>query len=108
MTKLKTIHSAEEIPDFASEAEEHAFWSSHAVSEEMLQAAAVDPETQAFMAALPTRAPKAVRVTSIRLDQDLEKRLKAVAAHKHVPYQTMLKDFVRERLYEEEKRLKIV
>lgn len=38
----------------------------------------------------------------------MEKRLKHVAALKRVPYQTLLKQFVGERLYEEEKRLGVV
>lgn len=40
----------------------------------------------------------------IRFDQDTIKRLQAVAAKKHKGYQTLLKEFVAERLYEEEKR----
>lgn len=54
------------------------------------------------------RQPKATYVTTLRLDEDMEKRLKHVAALKKVPYQTLFKQFVAERLYEEEKRLGVI
>ena len=41
---------------------------------------------------------------AIRFDADTLARLKAVAEKKHKGYQTLLKEFVAERLYEEEKR----
>lgn len=40
----------------------------------------------------------------MRFDPDTLARLKAVARRKHKGYQTLLKEFVMERLYEEEKR----
>ena len=54
---------------------------------------------------LPPPRPK-VRssTTSIRLEADVIKRLKALARKKGTGYQTLLKQFVGERLYEEEKR----
>ncbi len=45
---------------------------------------------------------------AVRFDQDVVKRLKALAAKKHKGYQTLLKEFVAERLYEEEKREGII
>lgn len=44
------------------------------------------------------------RAISLRLDEDLLRRLKAMARRKGKGYQTLLKEFVLERLYEEEKR----
>jgi hypothetical protein len=41
---------------------------------------------------------------AIRFDQFTLKRLKALAALRNTGYQTLLKEFVIERLYEEEKR----
>jgi hypothetical protein len=35
--RLKTIRSWEEVPEFKSEREEHEFWGSHSLSEEMLE-----------------------------------------------------------------------
>jgi uncharacterized protein (DUF4415 family) len=48
------------------------------------------------------------RPVGIRFDEDVLKRLKALAAQKGKGYQTMLKEFVMERLYEEEKREGII
>lgn len=45
---------------------------------------------------------------AIRLDRFTLKRLKALAALRNTGYQTLLKQFVVERLYEEEKREGIV
>jgi hypothetical protein len=45
---------------------------------------------------------------AIRFDQFTLKRLKALAALRNTGYQTLLKEFVIERLYEEEKREGII
>ena len=41
---------------------------------------------------------------SVRMEDDLVNRLKALAAVKGVGYQTLLRQFVADRVYEEEKR----
>jgi hypothetical protein len=45
---------------------------------------------------------------AIRFDDATLRRLKVLAARRHKGYQTLLKEFVLERLYEEEKREGIV
>ncbi|HTR72222.1 MAG TPA: hypothetical protein VMG80_01395 [Solirubrobacteraceae bacterium] len=45
---------------------------------------------------------------AIRFDQFTLKRLRAMAAARNTGYQTLLKEFVIERLYEEEKREGII
>ena len=45
-----------------------------------------------------------VQASGARLDSDILRRLKALAAKKRKGYQSLLKEFVVERLYEEEKR----
>jgi predicted DNA binding CopG/RHH family protein len=45
---------------------------------------------------------------AIRFDQFTLKRLKTLAALHNIGYQTLLKEFVVERLYEEEKREGII
>ncbi len=45
---------------------------------------------------------------AIRFDQFTLKRLRALAAMRNTGYQTLLKEFVIERLYEEEKRAGII
>jgi hypothetical protein len=45
---------------------------------------------------------------AVRFDQFTLQRLKALAALRNTGYQTLLKEFVVERLYEEEKRAGII
>ncbi|WP_396954732.1 CopG family antitoxin [Neobacillus sp. YIM B06451] len=45
---------------------------------------------------------------NLRIENDLLQRLQKIADIKQIPYQTLLKQFVAERVYEEEKREKII
>ncbi|MBI5946737.1 MAG: hypothetical protein HY875_01195 [Chloroflexi bacterium] len=96
------IHSEDEIPEFATEAEEHAFWSTHSLGEELLEQFGPPPE-----GLLPPPRPRSTPV-AVRFDRDTIGRLKTLAARKNKGYQTLLKEFVTERLYEEEKREGII
>lgn len=103
--KLKAIHSWDEVPEFESEREEHEFWGSHSLSEELLET--FEPRSERSNLPPPreqtiTRPRKSP--VSVRMEDDLVKRLKALAAVKGVGYQTLLRQFVAERVYEEEKR----
>ncbi len=91
------VYSKDDLPAFKSERQEHDFWSTHVWSEELMDEAA----TQDFPAP-PVR--KRSTSTSLRLDEDTLKRLRYLARKKGKGYQTLLKEFVVERLYEEEKR----
>lgn len=51
---------------------------------------------------LPPSRPRAKPV-SVRFDEDMLGRLKALAARRGTRYQTLLKQFIAERLYEEER-----
>jgi hypothetical protein len=52
--------------------------------------------------------PRRTTPVAVRFDQFTLKRLKALAALHNTGYQTLLKEFVVERLYEEEKRAGII
>lgn len=52
--------------------------------------------------------PSRTTPIAIRFDQFTLMRLKALAAARNTGYQTLLKEFVVERLYEEEKRAGII
>lgn len=115
---LIVVNSSEEIPENMTTEEFAAFWDTHTPGPALFEAAKNDPETQEFMSRLrggqprqsprQPRQPRATHITTLRLDEDMEQRLKRVAAMKKIPYQTLLKQFVGERLYEEEKRLGVV
>jgi hypothetical protein len=92
------IASLDEIPQFGSEREEAEYWQTHALSEELL-----DRMVPLGSDILPPPRPR-TRPLAIRFDQDVIRRLKALARVKQKGYQSLLKEFVVERLYEEEKR----
>ncbi len=100
--KLKEVNSRDEIPSFKNEEEEHEFWAGHTLSDEFWEDAAPIPEGE-----LPPPRPRKTPV-SVRFDDDLINRLKALAAKKDIGYQSLLRRFVAERVYEEEKREGII
>jgi CopG antitoxin of type II toxin-antitoxin system len=103
---LIVVNSEDEVPDFATEAEEAAFWDTHTFGPGLLarmkhlRGPDADP---ALVAALPPARPRSSPVT-IRLNADLLYRLRLLASARGVGYQTLMKQFVTERLYEEERR----
>ena len=94
------VRSPSEVPDLATEKEVREFWDTHEITEEYLKSAG--PVTED----LPPVQPRTARTRpiAVRFDEDVLERLKQLADHKHKGYQTLLKEFVSERLYEEEKR----
>ena len=106
--KMILLHSSDEIPDFASEAEEATFWATHGFAEDYPRTP--DPKAEELLEKLRVKRAEIRRTNpiSLRLDKDLEARLRNMAKLKSTSYQTLLKEFVRERLYEEEKRHKVI
>lgn len=100
--RMKTIHRWGEVPAFESEEEESAFWATHHLGDELL--AAMTPHADKN---LPATRPR-TRPIAVRFDESTLRRVKALAARRGTGYQTLLKEFVSERLYEEEKREGIV
>jgi predicted DNA binding CopG/RHH family protein len=94
--RMTTVKRPEDIPQFASEAEEAAFWDTHTLGDAMWARKADLDDV------LPAR-PRA-KLISVRFEADSLRRLKALARRRGMPYQTLLKQFVAERLYEEERR----
>lgn len=97
------IYDPADVPEFASEADEAVYWDTHTWSEDLLEQAARTPRDPN----LPPprdRAKVQSRPTSLRLEANTTERLKRLAEKKGLAYQTLLKQFVLERLYEEEKR----
>lgn len=100
--RMKTVHNWDDVPSFTSEEEESAFWATHELSEALLQA--MKPEADKN---LPAARPR-TRPIAVRFDETTLRRVKALAARRGTGYQTLLKEFVSERLYEEERREGIV
>jgi hypothetical protein len=93
------IYGHDQLPVFGSEAEEREFWEWHTWSEEMMDVAARGVGTYP----LP---PARTRSTAVNVRFE-DRRLKRLARVKGMGYQTLLKAFVQERLYEEEKLSKL-
>lgn len=113
---LPLVNSQAELPAFANEDEEVVFWDTHepgpGLEEEARRRMAagtfpslppIDPSRLR-----PTSPPKQAAPVSLRLEADTVRRLRALAEKKGTKYQTLLKQFVIERLYEEEKREHVV
>jgi predicted DNA binding CopG/RHH family protein len=84
------------IPHFASEAEEQEFWAEHDSTEY------VDWEAAGRMV-LPRLKPS-TRTISLRLPESMLQELKLLANRHDVPYQSLLKMYLAERIEEELRR----
>ena len=82
------------IPKFKSEGRERAFWASHDSSDYL-------DWTKAQRPLLPKLKPS-TRTISLRLPEALIARLKVLANKRDVPYQSLLKVLLAERLKQEE------
>jgi CopG antitoxin of type II toxin-antitoxin system len=101
---MQPVERWSDVPAFASERQEHDFWATHELAGEALESMREDapdwlPPPEAFR-----QFQQRTRPISVRLDNDVLRRLKALAAKKRKGYQSLLKEFLVERLYEEEKR----
>jgi len=78
------------VPKFASEADERAFWESHDTTEYL-------DWRKARKAVLPNLKPT-TKTISLRLPQHLLDSLKAAANARDVPYQSLIKVWLQEKL----------
>lgn len=94
--EMKPINNLNDIPADLSDEEQLKFLETHGVSEEFLERAEDASEDE--------RPRPRTRPINVRFDDFTLNRLKQMAQRRNVGYQTLLKAFVLERLYEEEKR----
>jgi len=94
---MKIITSRDQIPEHMSDTEAAEFWSHHTLSDELLEASIIVDEDND----LPKRKSATI---SIRLDEDLLQRIRLLAKIRNKGYQTLIKEFLIERTYEEEKK----
>jgi predicted DNA binding CopG/RHH family protein len=78
------------VPKFANEAEERAFWESHDTTEYL-------DWSKARKAVLPNLKPT-TKTISLRLPQHLLDSLKSAANARDVPYQSLIKVWLQEKL----------
>jgi hypothetical protein len=96
------VRSWDDVPQFANEADEAAFWSTHGFGQEILdQMRPIGDDED-----LPPARPRTE--LTLYLDDETMARLKALAQVKGKRYERLVKEFIVERLYEEEKRAGLV
>ena len=79
------------LPKFANEAEERSFWESHDSSEYMNW-------SKAQRVVLPNLKPT-TKTISLRLPQHLLDSIKSAANSRDVPYQSLIKVWLQEKLH---------
>ena len=89
MTRQTVAAKLKPIPDFASEADERAFWETHD-STEYLDWAAAQPQR------LPNLKPSTTSI-SLRLPVGLLERIKVAANKRDMPYQSLIKAWLAEK-----------
>ncbi len=92
------VERREDIPAFVGEGEERVFWETHTLGGALLDEMGLMDDSF-----LPPSRPR-TKPVPIRFSEDVIARAKALAVQRHTGYQTLIKEFVTERLYEEEKR----
>jgi len=81
------------VPKFTNEQQEAEFWATHDATEFM-------DETMPVDVTFADARPPQTRIL-VQLDPEVVDRLKTVAQHKGVDYQTLIRLWVRERLAQE-------
>jgi predicted DNA binding CopG/RHH family protein len=84
------------VPPFATEADERAFWEEHDTADYV-------DWSQAAQMRLPNLKPSTATI-SLRLPEGMLDELKVLANERDVPYQSLLKVFLAERLAAERAR----
>ena len=79
-----------QIPEFKSEDEEREFWATHDSTEYV-------DWSQAKRAIFPNLKPS-TRTISVRMPESMVDELKLLANKRDVPYQSLIKMFLRERI----------
>lgn len=93
MNKPKARQQSLTIPEFESEDQEREFWAAHESTDFL-------DWRHARQVELPDLRPT-TRTISIRLPESMIERLKVLANKRDVPYQSLLKMFVADRIEEE-------
>jgi predicted DNA binding CopG/RHH family protein len=80
------------IPQFSNEEEEHAFWESHDSTDYL-------DWSKAQSVVLPNLKPT-TKTISLRLPQHLLDSIKAAANSRDVPYQSLIKIWLQEKIHD--------
>jgi len=86
---ITVVHNWDSVPLFANLDEEARFWENHQISTRQMQSSLVSTDTN-----------ESTTIT-LRMDPRMLSRLKRLARQRYLNYQSMLKQWVAERLEEE-------
>lgn len=90
---MKTITSWNEIPSFSSEEEEAKFWLSHELDAALMKGSEHSPDSR-----------ESTTIT-LRFDPRMLSRIKRMARSRFLNYQSMMKQWLAERLEEEIRKM---
>ncbi|MBP82391.1 MAG: hypothetical protein CMO61_00920 [Verrucomicrobiales bacterium] len=86
---MKTIQSWSEIPEFEDEAAEAAFWAKHSLDARLMNAS------------LHRQNVRESTTITLRFDPQMLSRIKRLARRRYLNYQSMIKQWLSERLEDE-------
>ena len=86
---MKTIHSWDKIPEFDDEKKEAEFWATHCL------------ELRLMNSAIQRANVRGSTTITLRFDPQMLSRIKRMARHRYLNYQSMIKQWLSERLEEE-------
>jgi predicted DNA binding CopG/RHH family protein len=89
---MKVISSWNDVPDFETEEEEHEFWTQHSLNPRLINASVHSPDS------------KESTTITLRFDPRMLSRIKRIARSRFLNYQSMMKQWLAERMEEEMRR----
>ena len=89
---MKSIASWSELPEFETEQEEARFWTTHQLSPGLMKASEHVPDSR-----------ESTTIT-LRFDPRMLSRIKRIARERFLNYQSMMKQWLAERLEDEQRR----
>ncbi|MDA7505907.1 BrnA antitoxin family protein [Akkermansiaceae bacterium] len=89
---MTTISAWTEIPEFESDEDESAFWAKHSLDPRLINASIHSPDSR-----------ESTTIT-LRFDPRMLSRIKRIARSRFLNYQSMMKQWLAERMEEEMRR----
>ena len=89
---MNTISSWKEIPEFESEADEAEFWANHQLDGRLMSTSVHKPDSR-----------ESTTIT-LRFDPRMLARIKRIARSRYLNYQSMMKQWLSERMEKEQQQ----
>ena len=89
---MNTISDWNDVPDFATDEEEHQFWLENSLNPRLINASVHAPDS------------KESTTITLRFDHRMLSRIKRIARSRFLNYQSMMKQWLAERMEEEVRR----